>query len=27
VVIEVLPEADRTDDNQGYRVLGPAPTQ
>ena len=26
-VIEVLPEAKRTEDNQGYKVLGPAPTQ
>ena len=26
-VIEVLPEAERTEDNQGYKVLGPAPTQ
>ena len=26
VVIEVLPVDQRTDDNQGYRVLGPAPT-
>ena len=25
VVIEVLPVGERTDDNQGYRVLGPAP--
>ena len=25
VVIEVLPTAERTDDNQGYRVIGPAP--
>ena len=25
VVVEVLPTADRTDENQGYRVLGPAP--
>ena len=25
VVIEVLPVGDRNDDNQGYRVLGPAP--
>ena len=25
VVVEVLPLADRTEDNQGYRVLGPAP--
>ncbi len=26
VVIEVLPTGERTDDNQGYRVLGPAPS-
>ena len=26
VVVQVLPAADRTEDNQGYRVLGPAPT-
>ncbi len=26
VVIEVLPTAERTEDNLGYRVLGPAPT-
>ena len=26
VVVEVLPTAERTDDNLGYRVLGPAPT-
>ncbi len=26
VVIEVLPTAERTDENLGYRVLGPAPT-
>ena len=26
VVVEVLPTADRTDENLGYRVLGPAPT-
>ena len=26
-VIEVLPEAERTEDNQGYKVLGAAPTQ
>ena len=26
-VIEVLPEAERTEDNQGYKVLDPAPTQ
>ena len=26
VVVEVLPPAERTDDNLGYRVLGPAPT-
>ena len=25
VVIEVLPEAERNDDNQGHRILGPAP--
>ena len=24
-VVEVLPAADRTDDNNGYRILGPAP--
>ena len=27
VVIEVLPTADRTPDNYGYRVLGPAPSE
>ena len=27
VVIEVLPVAERTDDNFGYKVLGPAPSQ
>ncbi len=27
VVIEVLPLAERSEDNQGYRVLGPAPIQ
>jgi len=27
VVVEVLPVAERTDDNQGYKVLGGAPTQ
>ena len=26
VVVEVLPTAERTDENLGYRVLGPAPT-
>ena len=26
VVVEVLPTAERTDDNLGYRVIGPAPT-
>jgi branched-chain amino acid transport system substrate-binding protein len=26
VVIEILPLAERTEENQGYRVLGPAPT-
>ena len=26
VVIEILPVAERTEENQGYRVLGPAPT-
>ncbi len=26
VVIEILPLADRTEENQGYRVIGPAPT-
>lgn len=26
VLVEVLPAAERTDDNLGYRVLGPAPT-
>ena len=24
-VVEVLPEAERTDANNGYRILGPAP--
>ena len=27
VVVEVLPLAERTDDNQGYKVLGPAPSE
>ena len=27
VVVEVLPTAERNDDNLGYKVLGPAPTQ
>ena len=27
VVVEVLPTAERTEDNQGYQVLGPAPSQ
>ena len=27
VVVEVLPQAERTSDNQGYRVLGPAPSE
>ena len=27
VVVEVLPAGERTDDNFGYRVLGPAPTE
>ena len=27
VVVEVLPVADRTEENRGYKVLGPAPTQ
>ena len=27
VVVEVLPTADRTEDNQGYKVLGPAPSE
>ena len=27
VVVEVLPVAERTEDNLGYRVLGPAPAQ
>ena len=27
VVVEVLPLAERTEENQGYKVLGPAPTQ
>ena len=26
VVVEVLPESERSEDNQGYKVLGPAPT-
>ena len=26
VVIEILPTAERTEENLGYRVLGPAPT-
>ena len=26
VVVEVLPLAERTESNQGYRVLGPAPS-
>ncbi|MDE2968586.1 MAG: hypothetical protein OXT51_00565, partial [Chloroflexota bacterium] len=26
VVIQVLPVSERTDDNQGYRVMGPAPS-
>ena len=26
VVVEILPLAERTDDNQGFKVLGPAPT-
>ena len=27
VVVEVLPTSERTEDNQGYRVLGPAPIE
>ena len=27
VVVEVLPVAERTEENFGYKVLGPAPTQ
>ena len=27
VVVEVLPTSDRTGDNQGYKVLGPAPSE
>ena len=27
VVVEVLPTSDRTEDNQGYKVLGPAPSE
>ena len=27
VVVEVLPTGDRTEDNQGYKVLGPAPSE
>ena len=27
VVVEVLPSSDRTEDNQGYKVLGPAPSK
>ena len=27
VVVEVLPTAERTEDNQGYKVLGPAPSE
>ena len=27
VVVEILPTSDRTEDNQGYRVLGPAPSE
>ena len=27
VVVEILPTAERTEDNLGYRVLGPAPSQ
>ena len=27
VVVEVLPAAERTEDNRGYRVLGSAPTE
>lgn len=27
VVVEILPTAERTEDNQGYKVLGPAPSE
>ena len=27
VVVEILPTGDRTEDNQGYKVLGPAPSE
>ena len=27
VVVEVLPTSERTEDNYGYKVLGPAPSQ
>ena len=27
VVVEILPASERTEDNQGYRVLGPAPSE
>ena len=27
MVVEILPTSDRSEDNQGYRVLGPAPTK
>ncbi len=27
VVVEILPSGDRTEDNQGYKVLGPAPSE
>ena len=27
VVVQILPTADRTEDNQGYKVLGGAPTE
>ena len=27
VVVEILPTSDRTEDNQGYKVLGPAPSE
>ena len=27
LVVEVLPMGERTEDNQGYKVLGGAPTQ
>ena len=27
VVVEVLPVAERTEDNQGYKILGSAPTR